>query len=118
MVLAVHGTRSRLTVLAFPVTRISVPVHVFAQFSAVFTVTDVLGVDGTRSVGLRSRLTVLAFPVTRISVPVHVFAQFSAVFTVPYVLAVDGTRSVGLRSRLPVLAFASTFSASFQLFLS
>ena len=83
---------------SFPVTRISVPVHVFAQFSDVFTVPDVLAVDGTRSVGLRSRITGLAFPstfspsfhrngragrlrdtfpVTRISVSVYDFTQFS-----------------------------------------
>jgi len=35
------------------VNRFRVSVHVFAQFSPVFTVPGVLGVDGTRSVGPR-----------------------------------------------------------------
>ena len=55
----------------FPVTRFSVPVHVLAQFSAVFTRNRRAA---TRSVGL-------GIPDHRFSVPVHVFAQFSFVFT-------------------------------------
>ena len=88
-----------------PVNRFRVTVHVFAQFSAVCTVPDALGVYGTRST-FSPRLTDFAFPSTfspsfqlfapfrtcwaltghvpsffipvhRFRVSVHVFAQFN-----------------------------------------
>jgi hypothetical protein len=91
-----------------PVHRFRVSVHVFAQFSAVLTVADVLGVYATCSAGF----TVFAFPFTfSATVP-----TFSAVFTVPDVLPVNGTRSVGLPSGSPFSRFRPRFRPPYPRF--
>ena len=91
-----------------PVHRFRVSVHVSAQFSAVFTVADVLGVYATCYTGF----TVFAFPSTfSATVP-----TFSAVFTVPDVLPVNGTRSVGLLSGSPFSRFRPRFRPPYPRF--
>ena len=92
-----------------PVNRFRVTVHVFAQFSAVCTVPDALGVYGTRST-FSPRLTDFAFPST-----------FSPSFTCFHSSGRAGRWRDTFRrtsSRLTVFVFPSTFSPSFTCFHS
>ena len=84
-----------------PVNRFRVTVHVFAQFSAVCTVPDALGVYGTRST-FSPRLTDFAFPST-FSPSFQLFAPFRTrwAFT---------AHVPRFSPRFTVFAFPSTFS--------
>jgi len=103
-----HGRNS----CTFPVNRF----RVSAQFSAVSTVPDALGVDGTRFT-FSPRLTVFAFPTTVLPS----FQLFSPSFQLfaPFRTRWAFTAHVPRFSpRYTVFAFPSTFSPSFTCFHS
>ena len=108
-----HGRNS----CTFPVNRFRVSAQfsaVFAQFSAVCTVPDALGVDGTRFT-FSPRLTVFAFPTTVLPS----FQLFSPSFQLfaPFRTRWAFTAHVPRFSpRFTVSAFPFTFSPSFHLF--